>query len=254
MITWDILDTPTVNYALTTYNSQLVLVGGGDHDNEHVTNQLWVLDELWQWTQSLPPMTTGRSRASAVSLDHYLIVAGGHDEHVLLDVVEVYDGHYWRKVQSIPKASYSMKSCLLEGIWYLAGGDEQGTEIIYTFLHSLIATTSSEVVRQTSAWKKLANVPLEWSTPVIIGKQLATIGGWSDSSAIHVYSHSTNSWVYVEDLPVACHSTCTLVLPTGKLLVVGGVGGEIYTEWEMLSHAFKAKIKGECRSSLSIRL
>ena len=244
---WKTLETPTVNYALTTYNSQVVLVGGGDPIGKHVTNQLWALDEQWHWTQSLPPMTTERSRASAVGIDHCLIVAGGHDELCLLDVVEVYDGHYWRKVQSIPKASCSMKSCLHKGIWYLAGGEEQKREIIYTSLYSLIATTSSEMARQISVWKKLANVPLEWSTPVIIGKQLTTVGGFPYSLAIHVFSFSSNSWVYVENLPVASHSTCTVVLSTGELLVVGGE-----KEWELLSSTFRGKIESEYRSYLTL--
>ena len=246
---WKTLDTPVVNYALTTYNSQLVLVGGRDPINEIINNQLWVLDEQWHWIQPLPPMKTGRSRASAVSVDHYLIVAGGHDELGLLDVVEVYNGHYWKKAQSIPKASCSMKSCLLKGIWYLAGGEEQEKEIIYTSLHSLIATTSS-LVRQTSVWKKLANVPLKWSTPVIIGKQLATVGGYSCpySSAIHVFSFFTNSWVYVGNLPVVIHSTCTVVLSTGELLVVRGEN-----ESECLSNTLRGKIKSECRSYLTLR-
>ena len=233
---WKTLDTPTVNYALTTYNSQLVLVGGRDPITESITNQLWVLDEQWQWTQSLPLMTTERSWASAVNMDHYLIVAGGNDEHVLLDVVEVYDGQYWRKAQSIPKASCSMKSCLLKGIWYLAGG-----EIIYTSLYSLIATTSSLMVRQTSVWKTLPNVPIKWSTLVIIGKQLATVGGFSYSLAIHVFSFSSNSWVYVGNLPVTSQSTCTVVLSTGELLLVGGE-----KEWELLSSTFRGRIESEC--------
>ena len=249
---WNLLSTPTVNYALTTCNSQLVLVGGRDPMTESITNQLWALDEQWHWTQSLPPMTTRRSRASAMNVDHYLIVAGGLDDELdPLDVVEVYDDYYWRKVQSIPKASCSMKSCLLKGIWYLAGGDEQGTEIIYTSLYSLIATTSSEMVRQTSVWKKLPNVPLEWSTPVIIEKQLVTVGGYSHSSAMYVYTHSKTSWVCAEDLPFACHSTCTLVLPTGELLVVGG--GTL-AKHEILCHVFKAKIKSECNSYLILTI
>ena len=235
---WKTLDTPTVNYALTTYDSKLVLVGGRDPHNETITNQLWALDKQGYWTQSFPPMTTGRSRASAVSVDHYLIVAGGRDQLGLLDVVEVYDGRYWSKAQSIPKASCSMKSCLLKGIWYLAGGEEQGKEIIYSCLSSLIATTSSETVRQISVWEKLANVPLEWSTPVIIGNQLATVGGFTYSSAIHVFSFSSNSWVYVGNLAVASHSTCTVILSTEELLVVGGE-----KEWELLSSTFKGKIE-----------
>ena len=245
---WRMLDTPTVNYALTTYNSKLVLVGGRDLNTETITNRLWVLDEQWHWTQSLPPMTTGRSRATAVSVDHYLIVAGGLDDELdPLDVVEVYDGHYWRKAQSIPKPSCSMKSCLFKGIWYLAGGEEQGKEVIYSRLSSLIATTSLETVRQISVWKKLASVPLEWSTLVIIGNQLATVGpGFLYSSAIYVYSFSSNSWMHVGNLPIASHSTCTVVLSTEELLVVGGT-----KEWERLSSTFRGKIESECRSYLT---
>ena len=238
---WDLLSTPTVNYALTTYNSQLVLVGGGDPKTNNITNQLWVMDQHWHWTQPFLPMTTERSRASAVNVDRYLIVAGGLDDDLgLLDVVEVYDGHQWRKAQSLPKASCSMKSCLLRDIWYLAGGDEQEREIIYTSLYSLIATPRSETTMQSSVWRKLENVPLECSTPVVIGKQLVTVGGYSYSSAIHVYSYSTNSWVHVGNLPAACHSTCTIVLRTGELLVSGGE-----TKWEVLSHTLRAKLEGE---------
>lgn len=241
---WDLLlETPTEGYVLTTYNSQLVLVGGKDPTTGKISNQLWVMDEQqWDpeqqyWAQPLPPMTTKCSRASAVSVDHHLIVAGGlNDKLDRLNVVQVYDGHQWKKAQPLPKAGHCMKSSVLNGVWYLAGGDEQGKEVIYTSLFSLIATTSSDNV---FVWKKLPNVPLEWATPVKIGKNLATVGGNFFSSAIYVYFYPTNSWVYVEDLPVACHSTCTVVLPTGELLAVGGE-----TERGTFSHAFRTKIQG----------
>ena len=238
---WDILAAPTEDYALTTYNFQLVLAGGNDHTTRNITNQLWVLDEQQFWIQPFPPMKTRCCRASAVSVDHHLIVAGGLDDELdPLDVVQVYDGHQWKKAQPLPKAGHCMKSSVLNRIWYLVGGDEQGKEVIYSSLLSLIATSSLDSARQTSVWKKLPNVPLEWTTPVKIGKNLAIVGGNLYSSAIHVYSYSTNSWVYVEDLPVACHSTCTLVLPTGELLAVGGE-----TERGTFSHAFRTKIEGK---------
>ena len=127
------------------------------------------------------------------------------------------------------------------------GGDAQEREIIFTSLHSLRASKSLNVpARQTSVWKSLTNVPLKWSTLVIIGNQLITVGGHSCSSSMYVYSHSTNSWVYVWDLPLACHSTCTIALPTEELLVVGGekACGPSF-------HTFRANKKGECRSYLT---
>ena len=242
---WDILAAPTEDYALTTYNFQLVLAGGNDHTTRNITNQLWVLDEQQFWIQPFPPMKTRCCRASAVSVDHHLIVAGGLDDELdPLDVVQVYDGHHWWRVEPLPKAGYLMKSSLLKGIWYLAGGDEQEREVFCTSLHSLIGTTGSDRNRQASVWKKLPNAPLEWCTPVTIGKQLAAVGGSSGghsySSAIYLYSNPTNAWVYVEDLPIACHSTCTVVLPTGELLTVGGEAKK-----KTLSCAFRAKIQSE---------
>ena len=234
---WDILDTPTQWYALTTYHSQLVLVGGADPDTLEATNQLWVLNEQCHWAQPLPPMTIERYQASAVSLGDYLIVAGGcdgsNDGH--LDVVEVYDGHQWMRAQSLPRGCSWMKTTLHEGDWYLAGGMGQGNEVYYTSLDSLIATTYS---RQAS-WKQLPDAPLIWSTPTVLRKQLITVGGgYPNSSTIHAYSPSTKSWVPVGDLPVACDSTCTLVLPTGGLLVVRD------TEFGLSSHSFRPNTRG----------
>ena len=42
---WDLLETPTEGYGLTTYNSQLILVGGRDPTTGKISNQLWVMDE-----------------------------------------------------------------------------------------------------------------------------------------------------------------------------------------------------------------
>ena len=232
---WLILDTPTQFYALTTYHSQLVLVGGADPDTLEATNQLWVLGEQCHWT-NLPPMTTQRYLASAVSVGDCLIVAGGCDGDSL-DAVEVYNGHWWRSAQSLPRACFCMKSTLHEGNWYLTGGIGQEGKVYYTSLESLIATTYLEGARQTSVWKQLPGRSRRWSTPAVLHNQLITVQG-RYSSAIHAYSSSTESWVHVGDLPDVCNSSYSLVLPTGELLVLGD------TKSGSSSHLFSAKIEG----------
>ena len=246
---WDKLDTPTQWYALTSYNSQLVLVGGMDPNTGIATNQLWVLDEQHNWTQPLPPMTKERYQASAVNVGDYLIVAGGQGgSHVgPLNEVEVYDGHQWRKAKSLPRPRSWMKSALHEGKWYLDGGAqaEEDRKIYYTSLESLIATMHSEGGEQPSVWKELPGSPLLWSTPVVFNNQLISVAGYPYSSAIHAYFPSKMSWVHVGDLPVACYSTCALVLPTGELLVIGGD-----SEYGLSPISFTATIGGDL--SLSI--
>ena len=140
---WDKLDTPTQWYALTTYHSQLVLVGGRDATTWITTNELWALDEQHKSTEPPPPMKMKRYQASAVSVRDYLIVAGGCGGPYAgdLDGVEVYDGNKWRQIQSLSRKCSSMKSALLEGNWYLVG---QCYEVYHTSLKGLIASSHSE--------------------------------------------------------------------------------------------------------------
>ena len=232
---WDILDTPTQWYALTTYRSQLVLIGGVNPNTGRATNQLWLLDDQGHWTQPLPPMATKHYQASAVGVGDHLIVAGGcgGSDGSPLNMVEVCDGHQWKQAHSVPRTFWCTKSALHEGKWYLGGGMGLGKKVYYTSLDSLIA--SSEGLVQRSMWKKLHRTPMEFFTLVSLGNQLITVGGGYPSTAsIYAYSPTTNSWVHAADLPVACCSPCTVVLPTGELLMV-----------ETLSSlSFRAKIEG----------
>ena len=128
---WDMLRTPTKWFGLSTYHSQLVLVGGKDPARMgSATNRLWVLDGQSHWTQPLPPMLTKCYGASAVSTGNHLIVAGGLSDEDPLDIVQVYNGHEWMRAQPLPKACYFIKCALdKDKKWYLAAwwsGSGQG--------------------------------------------------------------------------------------------------------------------------------
>lgn len=190
-------------------------------------------------------MPASRWGASAVSVGKHLIVAGGFGDLNSLDVVEVYDGHQWRRAHYLPRACYWMKSALHKGNWYLAGGVDQDMQtagkFFYTSLISLIATTQSAGAEHASVWNALPHLPFPFPSPVMFIDQLITIGGgYRCGSAVHAYSHPTKSWVYAGDLPIVCKSTCTLILPSGELLVVGGE-----TYFGLSSLAFRAKLRGD---------
>ena len=239
---WERIDTPTQWYSLAIYRSQLVLVGGVEPSLNVVMKKLWVLDK-GDWNESaIPPMTTERFRSSSVSAGEHLIVAGGDEggNNGCLDVVEVYDGHKWRTVQSLPQSCSQMRSVVDGGMWYLAGGVDQGTKVFYASLKLLTATqkTESKVV-----WENLPDAPIERSTPAIFQKQLTTIGGVTGnlfSSAIHAYSRDTKTWERMGELPVTNGFVCVLALPNGQLLMAGGK-----TRTEISSRAFRTRIQGE---------
>ena len=144
---WTVMDTPVLLFALTIYHSQLVLVGGREYVSYGpvgglVTDKLWTLDEQNELQETLPPMRVRRYSASAVSHGDHLLVAGGVSDNtrLSLDVVEVYSDHNWSSAQPLPIPSFRMKSTVLDGHWYLMGGEKQGTEVYYASLDSLIAS------------------------------------------------------------------------------------------------------------------
>ena len=238
---WNHINTPVYRFALITYHSQLVLVGGLEYISEGrerpVTNKLWTLTEHDQWREILPPMATKRRLASAVEFADSILVAGGDDDKGrVIDIVEVYNGHHWAKAQCLPKPCYRMKSTVLNGHWYLMGGWGQGKEVYYASLDSLVASCQHSEKPLPSVWKRLPDVPHVYSSTKVFGNRLIAVG----SSSIHAYSPDTQSCVHVGDMPVGLHSACTVVLPTGELMVIGGESSS--SLWE--SCVYKANLNG----------
>ena len=226
--TWNHINTSVYWFALITYHSQLVLVGGLEYVGEGsigpVTNKLWTLTEQGQWRETLPPMTTKRQYPSAVEFADNILVAGGvDDKRREFDIVEVYNGHHWAKAQCLPTPCYWMKSTVLNGYWYLMGGWGQGKEVYYASLDSLVGSCQPSEKPLPPVWKRLPDVPQDCSSTTVFGNRLITVGGgYSSSSCIHAYSPYTQSWEHVGNMPVGANSTCTAVLPTGELMVIGG--------------------------------
>ena len=244
--TWNRIDTPVYWFALITYHSRLVLVGGREYVGEGregpVTNKLWTLTEHDQWRETLSPMTTKRRWASAVEFADNILVTGGTDDTGrYIDIVEVYNGHHWAKAYCLSKPCYRMKSTVLNGHWYLMGGVGQGMEVYYASLDSLVASCQPGEKPLPPVWKRLPDVPHDCSSTAVFGNRLIAVGGgYSPSSSIHAYSPYNQSWVHVGDMPVRVNSTCTAVLPTEELMVIGKRTGT--SLWESSVH--KASLNG----------
>ena len=225
-ITWKTLKSPTRWSALTTYQERLVLVGGVDPSTDTPTNQLWVMEEEGTWTQPLPPMPTPRSRASAVSTQHYLIVAGGVDDlsNIHVDVVEVYNGQQWIRIDPLPKHCYFIKSILHDDFLYLMGGLGQGKSVFQCSVQALIKQVGPHPPKQ-STWNTIRDAPYDYSSVSTFGGVIVAVGG-SDNirfkNSLHMYNPLTQSWVYAGKMPMAVDSTCTVTLPSGEMMVIGG--------------------------------
>ena len=217
---WRTLKHPTMMPALTTYQERLVLVGERNPTAAAPTNQLWVMEDEQTWTQPLPPMPTPRWGASAVSTQQYLITAGGVGCY-WSNVVEVYNGKQWVTTDPLPKPCYFMKSTLHYGFLYLMGGTGQSSSVFQCSLRPLTRYSP----KKQSLWNSIQDVPYQNCSVSIFGGALVAVGGqdkWKEQKSLHVYDPLTQSWVLAGEMPQAVDCTCTVTLPSGEMLVIGG--------------------------------
>ena len=230
------LTTPTYHYALTTYNSQLVLVGGRLSSTNKLSDRLWIRNErngIWD-PSLLPPMPTARSYSSAiinVGNRECIVVAGGRGETGPVNVVEALIEGQWRTLHHLPEPCWNMTSTLHNGKWYLNSGKEY---ILCCNLESLI---SSSYVG--SVWS-IIDCNTYYRSIASFGQQLIAIGRSRLVPTIHTLSPFTqDSWVHVGDMPEELFYSSTIVLPTRELVVIGErskIGG---------SCVFKASLTSE---------
>ena len=263
---WSTFDTPVYYFAMTIYKDKLVIVNGREYINNDkrgpVTDKvLTINEELDQWDEvkGVPHMNTKRCATCVVGVDSYLIVAGGYtDNGFESDIVEVFNGCQWVYGTNLPVSSVEMKSVVHGGVWYLMGGRNQKRNVFCTSLEdfqSKMPGTSSEPL---IVWKILGSqLPYKRSSPATFGNRIIAIGGKNDfpgsrisTSTIHAYSDHTKSWVHVGDLPQRLHGSCTVVLPTGELMVIGGMNGYGTKSKKVYMSTFKGEHEQDYSSAL----
>ena len=105
-------------------------------------------------------------------------------------------------------------------------------------------TTHSGSSDTQSAWKTLPNTPTYEPAAAVLAGNLLAIGGketskvGADKKEVYMYSPSTNSWIYISDLPAPRSVTAVAVLSSTEILVIGGWGngGRVNTVYKGTLH------------------
>ena len=239
-------------FGLGQLNGKLVAVGGqkksGTGEN---TNKVYTYGEhSKKWKQTILPMPTARNSTSVLSLKSALIVAGGYlpgpeNTVIDLDTVEIFklDTSQWCRTDPLPKACVDISLTVIGGTCYALGGDNGShlNQALYASAEDLLCnalpinqTTHSCSSDTQSAWKALADTPTYQPAAAVLAGNLLAIGGketsegGADMKEVYMYSLSTNSWVYISDLPAPQSGTAAAVLSSAEILVMGGYsGGEV---------------------------
>ena len=223
-------------FAMGVLQDQLTLVGGWEPSTEKVTNQIAVWDSR-QWTHPYPSMPTPRSQSAVVTYIKWLVVAGGDsdgDGIYSLSTVEIMDttNKQWFTATPLPEGCRDMTSAIVGEECYFMGGytdqhDQPNKQVFHVSISAITSQAPSQSAITPVQWHTLPDTPLAWSTALALRGSLLAVGGRhiseDPSSAIHLYQPGSRQWVKVGDLPTARDACSCTLLPSGEILVAGGL-------------------------------
>ena len=243
---------PTRYFGLTQLDGKLVIVGGEHHAQIIPINDVYVFQESETWENSIiPPLPTARFYPAAFNYKSTIVVSGGiidwktdtyHSTRT--NAVEVFQTKtfQWHHAEPLPAAHSDMSCVIVDDTCYLIGGVESDG---YAFRRAYCTSVSNLISQvlppdhpETSStpqaspsspiWQVLPECPLYCFTAAELGGCLLAIGGRDSSqfpsSAVHMYSPSTNSWVRISsgDLPVPRSFAAATQLEGGEVIFAGG--------------------------------
>lgn len=238
-----VTDCPNVFFALAMVDGCLTAIGGQrSHGSVAPTNELLSLMEAGgeheMWVEINSPMPTKRTNATAVTTDSVLIVAGGANPPKKLDTVEIMNlaNKQWSVAMSLPRPVESLSSayCPATDHVFLMGGDEDGgkamTAVLICSVEKLLHSCArfNRIRESSEVWETLSELSVSHPTCVVVQDHLLALGGIeqgqqkTDSRAVYDYDFSSKSWKPVEMLPSPSHKLLAAVLPSNRLMVVGG--------------------------------
>ena len=233
---------PVRYFGLGQVSGKLVAVGGVKKGTGN-KNDVFTYDErLQKWKQTIPPMPTVRYTLGVLSLQSALVVAGGATP-TYSDAVEIFkpDTSQWYRTDPLPTACNHISLVAIGNTCYALGGfsGSRLNQALYASVDDLLGnavpanqTTHSGSSDTQSAWKTLPNTPTYWPAAAVLADNLLAIGGFETSGLggaamkeVYMYSPSTNSWIYISDLPAPRSRTAAAVLSSTEVLVIGGWDG-----------------------------
>ena len=232
---------PVEWFGLGQVNGKLVAVGGVKSGSQ-ISSEVYTYDERSRkLKQTIPPMPTARHSPGVLSLQSALVVAGGRKIfREYTDAVEIFkpDTSQWYRTDPLPIACQNISLVAIGNTCYALGGYKYPAclnQALYVsvddLLHNAVPanqTTHNGSSDTQSAWKTLPNTPTYVPTAAVLAGSLLAIGGDETSEGgvakkeVYMYSPSTNSWIYISDLPAPRLLTAVAVLSSTRVLVIGG--------------------------------
>ena len=201
-------------------------------------------EQLQQWKQTIPLMPTARHSPGVLSLESALIVASGYTmNQELANNVEIFkrSTSQWYITDPLPFHCCDVSMIANDSRCYVLGGFQDPlcvNQAVYASVDdlfrsavpaNLLATCSDDSNHDAqTSWKLLPDTPIYRPAAAMMAGCLLAIGGCeisqggADRKEIYAYSPSTESWIYIGNLPAPLREISITYLSPMEILVIGG--------------------------------
>ncbi len=224
---------PLLQFGLGNIGGKLTAVGGLNHDDKKLSNNVFVLEGS-EWIP-VASLLKPRARVCVISQTENescvaIAACGGRvvdqstGKEVSSNLVEVYhcSNQKWVEVTALPRARAALRATCLHGRAYLLGGwmditDQSDKDCFSIVTKNLFAENGRKV------WKELKELPSSSSTPAHLCGTLLALGGVvNGKSPVLAFNPNMQEWNIIGKLPKTISSATAATLPNGKLIVFGG--------------------------------
>ena len=214
-------------------DNQLSYIGGYDPTIGKSTNKVITLEDN-KWTIKYHNMIVARRHHTALTYQHYIIVAGGMGEDgSTLDTIEVFNcnNYQWIIVSThLPWPMMFINTTACNQSFIIAGYDSDDSIYNRTYIIAMDSllehqqSLNSSTSQDDNKWSKLCPTPYYRSTIVPNTFPPVIIGGYDEQrktvNNISVYDDSNGRWKTTELSPIPC--ACATVATVNNIIIIAG--------------------------------
>ena len=216
-------------------------------------------EKLKTWDMFEPSLPTARHSPGVLSLEQGILVAGGYTKsEEFANTVEVFlfETVQWYRVMPLPIDCCDVSLAAIDGDCYVLGGykhPQHLNQALHASIDDLlrnavptseprsdIGSTTTHDNTQVSPWKKLPHTPVYRPAGAVLAGNLFAIGGVETSTGgaskkeVYAFCPSTESWIYVSDLPTPLSEVSVNALSSTETIVIGGMdsSGKVNTAYK----------------------
>ena len=230
---------PFKECSLTVVKDLPIVVGGRSWLGRY-SNKLYSFTgegDDGRWSAIFSSMPTERANATVLVDGENVFVVGGENEQGLLTTVEIMntETQSWCTASPLPKALVNASMVVCGGDIYMLGGKSGLNKSSRSAYACSLDTLLNNSKDRPNVWRKVADLPLSYTTCVSLYGRLIAVDGADASNQssrdVYVYNLNSDSWKAIGQMLNDRHSCFVAVLPEKQLMVVGGMSGSLnYTD------------------------